>query len=276
MIESGPLNLVTRRVTLGLFSGGLATIASIHRVLATSTEERVDLNAIFLDSGFTGTFVLYDVSNDHITLVNPKRAETRFIPASAFKIANSLIALETRVVKDENEIIPYGGQLQPVKQWEKDMSMREAIAISNVAVYKELARRIGLDRYRIWLDRLDYGNRQTGTALESFWLSGPLEISAVEQAIFVARLALQKLDISARAQSIVRNILRLPNADGPALYGKTGWSSSSNPSIGWWTGWVEGSGKIFSFALNVAASEMLDGPRRLAIGRSLLTKLGVL
>jgi len=68
------------------------------------------------------------------------------VPASTFKIANTIIALETGVVKDENEIIPYGGR--PFKHWEKDMSMREAIALSAVPIYQELARRIGLERYR--------------------------------------------------------------------------------------------------------------------------------
>ncbi len=69
-------------------------------------------------------------------MVNSRRASTRFVPASTFKITNSLIALETGVVKDENEIIPFGGQPQQVTQWARDMSMREAISLSNVPVYQ--------------------------------------------------------------------------------------------------------------------------------------------
>jgi beta-lactamase class D len=130
--------------------------------LAAGSTERADLDAIFAENGVAGTFVLYDVATDHLTLINAKRAERRFVPASTFKIANTIIALETGVVKDENEIIPYGGQPQPFKTWEKDMSMREAIALSAVPIYQELARRIGLERYREWLPRLDFGNRQTG------------------------------------------------------------------------------------------------------------------
>lgn len=174
-----------RQLTLAVlclaFSGAAAN--------AVGNEVRDDLISVFQEHGVTGTFALYDVSADRLTLVNAKRAETRFVPASTFKIANSLIALEIGAVKDENEVIPYGGKPQPIKAWEKDMAMREAIMASNVPVYQELARRVGLDRYAVWLDRLNYGSRQTGSDVESFWLNGPLEISAVEQTRFLGLFA---------------------------------------------------------------------------------------
>src|SRR5437016_2270600 len=258
----GPLSPVTRRAALRLSIGGIALIAAGRRLTAGPTE-RTDLEAVFSENGVAGTFVLYDAADDHLTLVNPKRAQTRLVPASTFKIANSIIALETGVVKDENEIIPYGGKPQPFKQWEKDMSMREAIALSAVPIYQEIARCVGLERYGAWLARLDYGNRQTGAIVDTFWLDGPLEISAVEQARFVARLAQQKLDASPRAQAITRDIIRLESKDGKALYGKSGWRFSSTPNLGWWTGWVEQAGKIAAFSLNIdMPGAATDAPKR--------------
>ena len=266
---------VTRRAALGLSVSAIAVLSG-GNLLAEGARERADLDAVFTDAGVAGTFALYDVAADRFTLVNAKRAKTRLVPASTFKIANSIIALETGVVKDENEIIPYGGKPQPFKQWEKDMSMREAIALSAVPIYQELARRIGLARYRQWLARLDYGNREPGTVVDTFWLDGPLEISAVEQARFVARLAQQKLDASKRSQSIVRDIIRLENKDGKVLYGKTGWRFSSTPNLGWWTGWVERDGKVFAFSLNIDMPAATDAQKRVAIGKALLSRLDVL
>src|SRR5262249_22512975 len=124
------LPLPTRRAALGLSVGAIATVACGRNALAAGLTERADLEAVFAENGVAGTFVLYDVAADHLTLVNASRAERRFVPASTFKVANTIIALETGVIKDENEIIPYGGRPQPFKQWEKDMSMREAIAPS--------------------------------------------------------------------------------------------------------------------------------------------------
>ena len=236
--------------------------------------ERPELTRFFQEQGATGTFVLYDVTAARIIIFNRERAERPHVPASTFKITNSLIALETGVVKDENEIIPYGGKPQPFKQWEKDMSMREAIPLSNVAIYQELARRIGLERYRSWLTKLNYGNQKTGDALTSFWLDGPLQISAIEQVKFIALLAGKKLPLSERSQGMVRDILRLEARDGGILYGKTGWQFSANPQIGWWVGWTERDGKIFAFALNMDMGSPQDASKRLVIGKALLGELG--
>lgn len=46
-----------------------------------------------------GTFVLLDGSRDTVLFSNKARAEQRFIPASTFKIANSLIGLDAGVKK---------------------------------------------------------------------------------------------------------------------------------------------------------------------------------
>ncbi len=69
---------------------------------------RPDLDPLFTQNGQSGCFALLDIAADRLTLVNTSRVETRFVPASSFKIANSLIALETGVIRDENEIIPAG------------------------------------------------------------------------------------------------------------------------------------------------------------------------
>ena len=246
-------------------------------LIAVAVVERPDLAAVFAEQGTPGTFVLYDASAGRLTVVDRTRAARRYVPASTFKIANSLIALETGAVKDEREVIPYGGKPQPFPQWERDMDMRDAIRVSNVPVYQEIARRIGRERMKAQLDRLGYGNRRIGTVVDRFWLDGPLRISALEQARFVARLAQGKLPLSERSQRVVRDILRLEEKDGAALFGKTGWASGPTPpQIGWWVGWVEREGRVYSFALNIDMASADDTPKRNAIGRSLLARLGVL
>jgi beta-lactamase class D len=273
-MTDGPL--VARRMLLASAAATLLGVA-VHRALrAEAAEDRPDLMTVFHDHGVLGTFVLYDVVRDRTVTVGAGRAAQRYVPASTFKIANSLIALEVGAVKDENQIIPYGGKPQPFKRWEEDMSMRQAIAMSNAAIYQELARRIGLDQYHFWLDRLAYGNKATGNALETFWLDGPLEISAIEQAHFVAKLAQKKLPVSVRSQMIVRDILRIESSGTRTLYAKTGWRFSGAPQLGWWTGWVEDDRTLSTFALNIDIASPEDGKKREAIGRIMLAKLGVL
>ncbi|MEW2354089.1 class D beta-lactamase [Spirillospora sp. NPDC029432] len=237
---------------------------------------RDDLQDVFRRAGVSGGFALLDVERDQRTVVDRRRAEQRRLPASTFKIPHSLIALETGVVRDENEVIPYGGRPQRLEQWERDMSMRDAIKISNVAVYETLARRIGLQREKQWLDRLAYGDREVGTETRPFWLHGPLEISATEQAAFLARLARGALPASAGHQRTVRDLVKMEERNGYALFGKTGWADGPTPDIGWWTGWVERDGHVYSFALTIDIVEDADAGKRIPIARELLTRLGVL
>ena len=239
--------------------------------------ERPDLAAVFAEQGTQGTFVLYDVSAGRLTVVDGVRAARRYVPASTFKIANSLIALETGAVKDEREVIPYGGKPQPFPQWERDMDMRDAMRASSVPVYQEIARRIGRKRMQARVKRLGYGNGRIGTVVDRFWLDGPLQISAMEQARFVARLAQGKLPLSERSQRIVRDILRVEEKGGAALFAKTGWASGPTPPmIGWWVGWVEREGRVYAFALNIDMASADEAAKRMVIGRSLLARLGVL
>ena len=272
-MRSRPIGLLGTWVLLTL---AVASPLLVDAAQAEDVQERPDLVSVFQEQGLAGTFVLFEAAADRMTVVDRQRAETRYAPASTFKIANSLIALETGVVQDENEIVPYGGKPQPIKAWEKDMSLREAIKVSNVPVYQEIARRVGLARYEHWLARLDYGNRQPGAVVDRFWLDGPLAISAVEQARFAARLAQGTLQASDRAQAIVRNILQLESSDGAILCGKTGWLTSRSPKIGWWVGWVERKGEIAAFALNIDMATIEEAPKRISVGKMLLEKLGVL
>ena len=244
-------------------------------VLAQDIETREDLLAVFEAHGATGSFAVLDVTANRLTLVGAERAQQRFIPASTFKIANSLIALETGSVADAHEIIPYGGQPQPIAAWEQDMSIRDAMRASNVPVFQTVARRVGRTAYTDYLARLDFGNGQVGEEVDRFWLSGPLAISAAEYTGFLSRLARQELPLSTRSQAIVRDITRLETRGDAMLHGKTGWTTAPDPGIGWFVGWVERNGTLHSFALNIDMRDRADAPKRTEIAGALLAELGI-
>lgn len=258
---------------LGVFLAGCAGDGRHTADEAPVVEERADLAALFEERGVVGTFAMYDPRAGRMVVVDAERARRRYAPASTFKIPNSLIAFETGAVRDEHEVVPYGGGEQFLDAWERDMTLPEAIRVSNVPVYQEVARRIGLERMQRYVDRLDYGNRELGEVVDRFWLDGPLAISAVEQTRFLARLAQGRLPLSARSQSLVREMLRSP--DDPDLYAKTGWLMSSDPDVGWWVGWVERDGGVYAFALNIDVIEDSDAAQRIPLGKALLAALGL-
>lgn len=244
---------------------------------AAEWRESPELAAVFAkENGKDGTFVLYDVAAGTFTGHNRKRAETRYIPASTFKITNSLIGLTVGAVANVGEVLPYGGKPQSVKEWERDMSLRDAIRISNVPIYQELARRIGLERMREYLGKLDYGNADPGTVVDRFWLDGPLAISAVEQTLFLARLAKDELPLLKEVQAAVRAIARLEGGEEWELFGKTGAAMKYSPALGWWVGWVRKGDRIYTFALNIDMAGPEEFGKRVDVGRACLKALGLL
>lgn len=233
------------------------------------------IGKLFNQAGVSGTFVLYDLNADLLLIHNPSRAEKRFIPASTFKIPNSLIGLSTGAVGNEYEIIPYGGKPQPIKSWEQDMGLSDAIKISNVPVYQELARRIGLEVMRSSLVTVGYGNMETGSEVDAFWLKGPLKISAVEQVKFLTRLVTDDLPFPIDVQQTVRDMVKLDQKADRVLYGKTGWTTAPDPDIGWWVGWVTSDNGVYIFALNIDIETKADVAQRVKLGEACLLALGI-
>ncbi|MFF5264272.1 class D beta-lactamase [Actinomadura viridis] len=238
--------------------------------------ERDDLRTVFDAAGVRGSFALLDVRTQSTTVVDRRLAQTPLVPASSFKVPHALVALETGAVKSPDEVIPWDGTPQPFPAWEQDMTMREAVRISNAAAFQVIARRIGLQRERQWLHRLGYGNRQTGAVVDRFWLDGPLKISAVEQTRFMERLAAGRLPASREHQRTVRGLIKLEEKDGYELFAKSGWQNAPGPGTGWWTGWVERGGRVYAFALNIDVVKDGDAGKRATVARELLQRLNVL
>lgn len=243
---------------------------------AAEWKESAQLAQLFKKEGVAGTFIVHDVSADAYTVHDRKRAQTRYIPASTYKIPNSLIGLSTGAVANVDEVLPYGGKPTRRPEWAKDMSLREAIKISNVPIYQELARRIGMERMREGLRKLNYGNMDPGAVVDNFWLDGPLQISALEQTVFLDKLAQDQLPFPKSAMAAVREITL---QDGAAeLHAKTGWGSRPKEpaDIGWWVGWVKKEGRLYTFALNIDIPDDETGAKRVPLGKASLRALGLL
>ncbi len=215
------------------------------------------LDDVFARHGVNGTLVIYDVQKNGYWLHNAGRAAERFYPASTFKIFNSLIGLSEGVIKDANEVF-YRYNSEPVylESWKADASLRSAIKLSQVPAYKELARRIGTERMPANIKKLHYGNESIGSKIDSFWLEGPLKISALEQ---------------------VCDITVLKQTDACTLHGKTGWATDNiKTPVGWFVGWAETKDKLYVFAMNMDLTDAADLPLRESITLECLRALKLL
>ena len=252
---------------------------SLANVSPQRSEFREDLAKRFTSEGTVGTFVGYKVDDYLIIASDKNRSGDAMLPASTFKIANSLIALETGVVADtDKEVFKWDGVKRSIEPWNKDHTLRTALAASVVPVYQEIARRIGAERMQKYVDLFEYGNRDIGGGIDQFWLTGNLRIDAMQQVDFVDRLRRGVLPAGKRSQDLVRDILPVTKAGDSIIRAKSGLLGAElgKPSLGWMVGWAEKGNATTVFALNVDCREPRHVAARMTLTQQCLADIGAI
>ena len=250
-------------------------ISAFHPLLTTETR---DFKNYYDAYQVTGSFVLYDQNNDHYILYNEPQINQPFIPASTYKICNSLIGLETGVIPDENFIIQWDSVMRKNPSWNSDQDMKTAFKNSTVWYYQELARRVGGEKMKYWIDKAGYGNADTSGGIDQFWLTGGLRITPAQQIDFLKRLHENKLPFSQRSMDIVKKIMIQEDSPGFILRGKTGWGMMQDTDIGWYVGYLETNTNVYYFANCIQSSDPNNnnfGMARTAIADSILIELNL-
>ena len=226
-----------------------------------NTREDKSLSKYFDQNQLQGTFALFDNGTGEFTVYNMNRyRDSAYLPASTFKIVNSLIGIETGVVKDSAMVIPWDGVVRNIPEWNRDLKMHEAFRYSCVPWFQELARRIGRDTMQQWLDTLGYaqlhGKPEIQNNLDTFWLDNTVKVTADEQLGLVKKLYFGQLPFQPRSQRMVKNMmLREDNANYKLSY-KTGWAhTEKGHALGWIIGWIEENRHPYFFVLQVESPD---------------------
>lgn len=246
----------------------------------SSSYQSIEFGRHFQELEVEGSILIYDLKHDRIYQHNPMRNATAFLPASSFKILNSLIAIETEIIADENVPIKWDGVARKIPAWNRDLNMREAIKLSAYWVYQELARRIGYYQMQKFVSQVGYGNQQIGREdIDKFWLQGELRITAQQQIQFLRRFYSNDLPFSERSLSIVKDILIVEKTSDYTLRAKSGWvgfEGEVTPQIGWYVGYLEKAGNVYFFATNIEIRNPKDALARMVITRNCLKDIGLL
>jgi beta-lactamase class D len=249
----------------------------IAAILLTSCGEienkgyEADLTGFFGE--YSGAFVLYDYNNKFYIRHNEEQCNTKYSPCSTFKIPNSLIGLETGVIRDENFVLQWDSVARSREELNKDHDLRSAIKHSVVWYYQELARRVGEEKMRYYIDTLNYGNKDISGGIDKFWLDNSLKISAEEQVQFLYKLYTDSLPFSKRNMDIVKNIIIQDTMKNGAVFsGKTG---SNGSDLGWFVGTVELGSNLYIFATNIVG-DGANGMKARDITREIIKTLKIL
>ena len=240
----------------------------IITILAFSCKEQEtttilnDWKSFFDEKNVEGGIVIYELDNDKYQVYNEDWCKTGFLPASTFKIPNSLIALETGVITPQDTIY-WDGIERWLPAWSQDHVLKSAFAVSCVPCYQQIARKIGVERMNRHTKQIEYGNLEVrDTTLDIFWLTGTSTITPYEQVEFLTKLNQNQLPFRDSVIATVKDIMVNEVGDDYTLYAKTGWSQPEDINNGWFVGYLETleQGTIV-FAINIQRprSEDSDG-----------------
>jgi beta-lactamase class D len=240
--------------------------------------ELVRLQPLVDSTGYTGTVLVYDLRSDEHSAVNATGAPRRLIPASTFKILNSLIALELGVVDSAGTVIPWDSVPRERTELNRDLDLATAFRLSAVPHFQALARAIGPVRMAEWVERVGYGNGDVAGGVDTFWLTGDLAISPLEQIEFLVRLYRNELPFSTRTMETVKRIMLVDRRPEYTIRAKTGWGILPDGHVGWWVGWVQKGADAYFFATVLETEEPDDAFARARerITRQVLRGMGII
>ncbi len=259
-----------KRVTMSF----MAILAVLLPILASADD--LELAQIFSRKGVEGTIVISSLHTGQTFIHNTGRATRRFSPASTFKVMNTLIVVEEKAVKGADDVLKWDGHLYDLPAWNHDQTLASAFKVSCVWCYQELARRIGAEKYRFYLQQANYGELKENFETNSFWLDGSLQISAMEQVDFLKNVVSRRLSFAKSSYDVLREVMRVEERPSYSLWAKTGWAIRVTPQVGWYVGYVETESDTWIFALNMDIRQEEDLPLRQEMVREALGKKGII
>lgn len=266
------------------FFYSLLLMAFLSHCSPNNIKQDKSLKKYFDENNVTGCFALMDNGTGRFTIYNlPRYRDSSYLPASTFKIVNSLIGLQTGKISNDSMVIKWDGIKRPVEAWNKDLTMYEAFRVSAVPYYQEVARRIGKDTMQFWLDSLKYGAKTDKekviikSKIDTFWLDNSLKVLPDQELGLVKRLYFDQLPFFKTHQEAVKRAMLFENNTNYRLAYKTGWGhNEQGHNIGWVVGWVEENNHPYFFVLNIESSESnFDMTTiRMKMLKAILTQLG--
>ena len=226
---------------------------------------QVDLQQSFRECSIKGSTTIYDYKNQYWIYSDSLDALKLSLPASTFKIINLLIALEIKVIKDENEVIKWVGKTDTTlygyrPEIYKDMTLREAFEVSAGWVFIELAKKIGKKNYTKYLNACRYGNLDLSMKDVDFWNFGSFGISPQNQVMFLKAVYEEKLPFSKRNYEILKRVMVVEKTNDYTIRAKTGWTRDGGVDSGWWVGYVESRENTYFFATRISKKRSESNP----------------
>lgn len=208
----------------------------------------------FSSDSLIGHFSLYDLNAKQWSVYNDSVLDQYFPPASTFKIFNSLVGLETGVIRDTSEVREWDGQDRGWRQWNRDHNMRSAFKYSALWFYREVALEVmakDSNAYQHYLNEAQFGNQQLTQGSDLFWLDNSLQITPRQQIEFLVKFYSEDLPFSTQHIQATKDAMVLEKGEQYVFYGKTGTARIDEDLVGWQVGFVERDSNVYFYVTNI-------------------------
>jgi beta-lactamase class D len=181
-------------------------------------------------SGQKACFLLYNMKTKKFEkVIGEETCRERFVACSTFKVPLAVMAFDSGVLKDENQVLKWDGKKGYLSSHNQDHNAKTWMRDSVVWFSQRLTPQIGKERLEKYLRSFHYGNADFSGGITQAWLVSPgestpaLKISAYEQVEFMKSLWTDQLPVSKRAAKTTREITYIETSPkGFKLSGKTG------------------------------------------------------
>ena len=210
----------------------------------------------------------------------------RVTPASTFKIAIALMGYDSGILTDAHtprwDFLPGYAVNSKCDQGTVDPTIWEACSV--VWYSQQITMRLGMERFRTYVEAFDYGNWDVSgnpgrnDGLVHSWLVSSLQISADEEIAFLRKFLRGSLPVSAEAHARTKEILPVFEAPGGwTVHGKTGGGrmqkadgrADPHRPLGWFVGWADKGDRRVLFA-RLLIGEGTARPAKGALARAAL------
>jgi beta-lactamase class D len=249
------------------YLGFLSLLCFSSSLLAIENE----IEKLYLANNINGSILIESADGKEKYQYNLKDKE-KFIPASTFKIPNTLIILEEGLINDSTEIIAWDGVEREYAPWNKDQTLKSAFRNSCVWCYQRYAKKVGDEKYRAYLQKFQYGNKLTGTDVSRFWLDGDLRVSVQDQIEFLRKVHAEDLPIRKKNISTLKSIMLSENQSQLKIWSKTGWSGKD----GWYVGYLATNNRTWFFANHIEIRQEQDLALRKSLTMDALKVVGII
>lgn len=217
------------------------------------------------EKNYDGVIVLYDYNEDQLITSHFNKMNERVLPASTYKIFNTLVLLDYNIVKDTSHVLKWNGKEykhfgKKVPSWYQDTNLAQAFRNSTIWYYKAMSNPFELKVYKKLMKKNKYG-KVYGRAKDEvdFWNHGAkIGVSAKDQIKLLVRLQYFQMTFKPEHIEMVRELMIEEKTDTYTLRGKTGWTrspeknfSKTSTDLGWYIGYYEFEDNSYYFAVRL-------------------------